>query len=256
MGVGIGDYDLDGHLDIFKTHFMGDTCGVFRNDGKGNFDDRTRAAKIAVETRFVNWGTGLVDLDNDGYPDIFIVTGSVYPEVERKLPDYPYKTPRIVFRNLGNGTFEELGEEAGPAIRRSSFEPRLRFWRLRQRWRRRHSHYQYERTAIIAAKRPFRQTKLDQNSAGGRQVQSQRHRRASPGSLRKQSSGAGTREPVKLLLLERSSSAFRHRRLQDRRCRHLLAKRSARTNHAAIPANRFVTIREGIGIVNNKGWRR
>ncbi|MGC2473900.1 MAG: CRTAC1 family protein [Candidatus Sulfotelmatobacter sp.] len=116
MGVGIGDYDLDGHLDLFKTHFMGDTCGIFRNDGKANFDDRTRAAKIGVETRFVSWGTGLVDLDNDGYPDIFIVTGSVYPEVERKLPDYPYKTPRVVFRNLGNGTFEELGDEAGPAV--------------------------------------------------------------------------------------------------------------------------------------------
>jgi hypothetical protein len=116
MGVGIGDYELDGHLDLFKTHFMGDTCGIFRNDGKGNFDDRTRAAKVGVETRFVSWGTGLVDLDNDGYPDIFVVTGSVYPEVERKLPDYPYKTPRILFRNLGNGTFEELADQAGPAI--------------------------------------------------------------------------------------------------------------------------------------------
>lgn len=116
MGVGIGDYDLDGHLDIFKTHFMGDTCGIFRNDGKGNFDDRTRAAKIGVETRYVSWGTGLVDLDNDGYPDVFIVTGSVYPEVEKKLPDYPYKTQRIIFRNLGNGTFEELSDEAGPGV--------------------------------------------------------------------------------------------------------------------------------------------
>ena len=116
MGVGIGDYDLDGHLDLFKTHFMGDTCGIYRNDGKGNFDDRTRAAKIGVETRFVSWGTGIVDLDNDGNPDIFIVTGSVYPEVERKLADYPYKTPRILFRNLGHGTFEELGPEVGPGI--------------------------------------------------------------------------------------------------------------------------------------------
>src|SRR5579864_888574 len=116
MGVGVGDYDLDGHLDLFKTHFMGDTCGIYRNDGKGNFDDRTRAAKIGVETRFVSWGTGMADFDNDGYPDIFIVTGSVYPEVERKLPDYPYKTPRILFRNLGNGTFEELGGEVGPGI--------------------------------------------------------------------------------------------------------------------------------------------
>jgi hypothetical protein len=116
MGVGIGDYNLDGHLDLFKTHFMGDTDGLFRSDGKGSFDDVTRAAKIGVETRFVSWGTGMVDLDNDGYPDIFFVTGSVYPEVERKLPQYPYKTPRIVFRNLGNGTFEELETQAGPAI--------------------------------------------------------------------------------------------------------------------------------------------
>src|SRR5437879_3179007 len=72
--------------------------------------------RVAVETRFVSWGTGLVDLDNDGYPDIFVVTGRVYPEVERKLPDYPYKTPRILFRNLGNGIFEELTDQASPAI--------------------------------------------------------------------------------------------------------------------------------------------
>ena len=70
MGVGVGDYDLDGHLDLFKTHFVGDTSGFYRNDGKGNFDDVTRAAKIGVETRFICWGAGMVDLDNDGYPDL------------------------------------------------------------------------------------------------------------------------------------------------------------------------------------------
>ena len=115
MGVGIGDYNLDGHLDLFKTHFIGDTCGLYRNDGKANFDEETRAAKVAVETRFTSWGAGMVDLDNDGYPDLLFVTGSVYPEVERRLPQYPYKTPRVLFRNLGNGAFEEI-ETAGAGI--------------------------------------------------------------------------------------------------------------------------------------------
>jgi len=116
MGVGIGDYDLDGHLDLFKTHFIGDTAGFYHNDGKGNFDEVTRLTKVGVETRFTSWGAGIVDLDNDGYPDVLFVTGSVYPEVERKLPQYPYKTPRVLFRNLGNGTFEELESQAGDGI--------------------------------------------------------------------------------------------------------------------------------------------
>jgi hypothetical protein len=116
MGVGVGDYDLDGHLDLFKTHFAEDANGLYHNDGKGNFDDVTRPAHIAVETRYICWGDGIIDLDNDGYPDIFLVTGNVYPEVERKLPEFPNKSPRAVFRNLGNRTFEELGAEAGPAV--------------------------------------------------------------------------------------------------------------------------------------------
>jgi hypothetical protein len=116
MGVGVGDYDLDGHLDLFKTHFAEDANGLYRNDGKGSFDDVTRSSRLAVETRYICWGAGIVDLDNDGYPDLFMVTGNVYPEVERKLPQFPNKTPRAVFRNLGNRTFEELGEEAGPGV--------------------------------------------------------------------------------------------------------------------------------------------
>ncbi len=116
MGVGVGDYDLDGHLDLLKTHFADDANGLYHNDGKGNFDDVTRQTRLAVETRYICWGAGIVDLDNDGYPDLFLVSGNVYPEVERKLPQYPNKTPRALFRNLGNGTFEELGEQAGPGI--------------------------------------------------------------------------------------------------------------------------------------------
>ena len=116
MGIAIGDYDLDGNLDIFKTHFADDTNVLYRNDGKGNFDDFTIRAGIGVETRYVGWGAGMVDLDNDGFPDIFMVTGSVYPEVERAMPAYPFKTPRLIFRNLGDGRFEELIEEAGSGV--------------------------------------------------------------------------------------------------------------------------------------------
>jgi enediyne biosynthesis protein E4 len=116
MGVAVGDYDLDGNLDIFKTNFADDTNVLYRNDGKGNFDDMTIRAGLGVETRYVGWGAGMVDLDNDGFPDLFAVTGSVYPEVEKKLASYPFRTPRLVFRSLGEGRFEELIEEAGSGI--------------------------------------------------------------------------------------------------------------------------------------------
>ena len=116
MGLGVGDYDLDGHLDLFKTHFADDANGLYHNDGKGNFDDVTRVSRIGVETRYICWGAGIVDLDNDGYPDLFMVSGSVYPEVESKLPQYANKNPRSVFRNLGSGTFEELVQQAVPGV--------------------------------------------------------------------------------------------------------------------------------------------
>src|SRR5207253_5664633 len=74
------------------------------------------ASRLGVETRYVCWGAGIVDLDNDGLPDLFMVTGHVYPQVERTLPQYPHKTPRALFRNLGKGVFEELTEEAGPGV--------------------------------------------------------------------------------------------------------------------------------------------
>ena len=89
MGIGVGDYDLDGNLDIFKTHFADDTNVLYRNDGKGYFDDVTIRAGIGVETRYVGWGAGMVDLDNDGLPDLFLVTGSVYPEVEQTAAGLP-----------------------------------------------------------------------------------------------------------------------------------------------------------------------
>jgi enediyne biosynthesis protein E4 len=116
MGIGVGDYDLDAHLDLFKTHFADDANILYHNDGKGNFEDATGSSRLGVETRYVCWGAGIIDLDNDGLPDLFMVTGHVYPQVEKILSQYPNKTPRVVFRNLGKGVFEELTQEAGPGV--------------------------------------------------------------------------------------------------------------------------------------------
>ncbi len=117
MGLGIGDTETLGHLDIFKTHFSGDTNALYRNNGRGSFRDVTVRAGLGVETRFVGWGASIQDFDNDGLPDIFYATGMVSPEVEKDLPDAPWKTPNVVFRNLGGGKFEELLDQAGPAMK-------------------------------------------------------------------------------------------------------------------------------------------
>ncbi|MDE3165747.1 MAG: CRTAC1 family protein [Acidobacteriota bacterium] len=120
MGVAVGDFNLDGSLDLFKTHFADDTNVLYQNNGRGVFEDVTLRTGLGVETRYVAWGAGMADLDNNGWPDLFVVTGSVYPEVSKVLPQYPYKTPRLIFRSLGarDGVvrFEELLDGGGPGI--------------------------------------------------------------------------------------------------------------------------------------------
>jgi enediyne biosynthesis protein E4 len=117
MGVAVNDYDLDGRLDILKTNFAGDVPTLYHNEGRGVFDDAVREAGLAVENRYVAWGAGICDLDNDGLGDIFIVTGHVYPEIEARFPQFPLRTPRLLFHNIGHGRFEQvLPGAAGTAI--------------------------------------------------------------------------------------------------------------------------------------------
>jgi hypothetical protein len=116
MGLAVGDCNGEGHLDIFKTNFAGDLPVLYRNLGKAVFEDATRSSGLAVDNRFVCWGTGFEDFDNDGWPDITIATGHIYPDFERRFPDSPYKGPLLLYRNLGHGHFEELLDEAGAAI--------------------------------------------------------------------------------------------------------------------------------------------
>ncbi len=116
MGVSVGDYDLDGHLDVLVTNFSDETPTLYHNDGIGAFTDTTFAAKLGRERKYVSWGVGLVDLDNDGWKDIFIANGHVYPEVDGYPSETTYRQAKQVFRNLGNGTFEDMSGSAGAAI--------------------------------------------------------------------------------------------------------------------------------------------
>jgi hypothetical protein len=114
MGLSAGDYDADGLLDLLKTHFADDIPALYRNLGRGQFQDTAAAAGLGTENRYVEWGAGMPDLDNDGWPDVLYVTGNVYPEIEARLPQYPHRGPRKVFRNLGGGRFEDVTEASGP----------------------------------------------------------------------------------------------------------------------------------------------
>jgi enediyne biosynthesis protein E4 len=116
MGVGVGDYDCDGWLDIFKTNFSDDTNDLYHNNGDGTFTDATFSAGLGVNTQFVCWGAGFMDYDNDGWTDIFHVTGHVYPEIEDNHMDARFRSQRLVYRNLGKGKFKDVSQELGPGV--------------------------------------------------------------------------------------------------------------------------------------------
>ena len=116
MGVAAIDYDGDGNLDIVKTNFAGDTSSLYRNMGKMIFDDRTFQAGLGRNTRFLGWGVGFADFDNDGWADIFVCNGHVYPEVGETDIESGYRERKIVYQNLGNGKFADVSLSAGPGI--------------------------------------------------------------------------------------------------------------------------------------------
>jgi enediyne biosynthesis protein E4 len=116
MGVSAADYDLDGNLDIVKTNFAGDTPSLYHNQGGANFEDTTFTAGLGMHTQYLGWGCGFFDMDNDGWPDILICNGHVYPEVEQLKTEAGYAQRKLLYRNLRNGRFEDVSLQAGSAI--------------------------------------------------------------------------------------------------------------------------------------------
>jgi hypothetical protein len=115
MGVGVGDYDCDGWLDIVKTNYSDQTANLYHNNGDGTFYDAVYQAGMGGNTKYLGWGVGLFDFDNDGWPDIFMSNGHVFPEVDTRRLHVTFKEKKIVYKNLGNGRFTDVTASTGPA---------------------------------------------------------------------------------------------------------------------------------------------
>jgi hypothetical protein len=116
MGASAADYDHRGWLSIFRSNFSDERETLYRNRGKGEFEDVTTSAGMGHNTRFVGWGCAFADFDNDGWQDLLLVNGHVFPEVDRKGIDIHFKDRRIAYRNPGTARLLDISMEAGPAI--------------------------------------------------------------------------------------------------------------------------------------------
>ena len=116
MGIDAADYDGDGWLDIVKTNFSDDTATLYRNNHDGTFTDATAPAGLARNSQYLGWGTLFLDVDNDGWPDIFMANGHVYPELDGKGLSSTFREPKLLYWNQRNGRFLDLSKDTGPGF--------------------------------------------------------------------------------------------------------------------------------------------
>ena len=116
MGVGVADYDGDGWLDIVRTNFSDQVTTLYQNNGDGTFYDASLQAGLGINTKYLGFGAGFFDFDNDGWKDIFLANGHVYPAIAGKDLHVTYKQRKILYRNRRNGRFQDISTKAGPGI--------------------------------------------------------------------------------------------------------------------------------------------
>jgi hypothetical protein len=116
MGVAAGDYDNDGRIDLVKTNFIYETSTLYHNEGDAYFDDQTYTGGLGVNTRSVGWGISFVDIDQDGWKDIFIANGHIYPELAGAKVNEEFRQPKTLYWNLRNGAFRDVTRDGGPPL--------------------------------------------------------------------------------------------------------------------------------------------
>ena len=116
MGVAVADYDEDGRFDIAKTNFSEDVPNLYHNDGDGSFTDTVYPSGLGAHAQYLGWGVNFLDVDHDGWKDLLIVNGHVYPEVDRSRVDAHFRQPRLLYWNVGGGKFRDISAESGPGV--------------------------------------------------------------------------------------------------------------------------------------------